>query len=398
MNNPVFPTRRPMDKGIDRWHDPLYLAKYADSVRSSWAWYKRLVDNGRASTVCPVGTQIVDKWARDANTVYAAPWDIVHYDSSGNAFVKFHYATPDTVPVDEPEALYYFDGTEQAGVEYYILIKTAYGTGWVANTGIAFMLITAPAEGDQLVLATGTDSAKDPTNMTWRVYGAGSTTVKQSGTTTNSTAGTKLGETSASGVGYTNGRVNAPQRVVYGYNRWSQCAQRQYLNSDASAGAWWSMQNPWDRPPSVASTLRGFMAGLTDDMRSVLSLTDVVTAINTAEGSSETFETTQDYIFLPALEQMYISPQISGEGGSWDYYKALAAEAGLTGMFQLSQTYSILRSYNLANTGSPVNVRLRAANRTYSCTTWYINSGGYVSYSYANYSYRACPACKIKKL
>lgn len=378
------------------WGNSIYLS--TDKTGSTWEWYKRILNDGKASALCPVGSQLVDRWDKDANTFYDVPWDIVHYDSNGNAYIKWHYANPDTISFDEPEALYYFDGTEQAGVEYYILINISYGTGWIANTGIGFILNSAPEEGDQFVLNTNKDNKNDPTNMTWSVYSAGKTTVKQTGTTINSTAGIKLGETSTTGIGYTNGRVNSPQRVVYGYNRWSQSCIRQYYNSHNEAGAWWSIKNPWDRPPAIAFTLQGFMAGLSDELLSIVSLSDVTTALNTVEGNSSTTETTQDYFFLPSLEQMYINPQLSGtEGESWDYYKTLAQETGLPGKFQTGQTYTCLITNNITDKNTPVNVRLRSASRGYAYNTWYIYSSGYVGSYYAYYAYRGCPACKILK-
>lgn len=392
-----------MAKRVDAPHDPLWLATYAAMQRgktgSTWDWYKRMVDDGKAASLVPVGAQIVDKWNADANTQYDVPWDVVHYDTDGSAFLKWHYATPDALPYDQPEAIYVFDGTEQAGVENYILIKLAYGTGWAADAGIAFTLSTVPASGDQLVLSTNTNNSNDPTDgMAWNVYGVGQTTSKQSGTTRNSTSGVKLGETSASGTGFTNGRVNAPQRVVYGYNRWSQSAFRQWLNSTAAAGAWWEPQNIWDRPPALAATIRGFMAGLPAEFLAVVERTTVTTARNTAEGAAETAETTEDYFWLPSLEEMYITPQLADvEGVPWDYYKELAEEAGLSGRFAQSGTYSELISYSIASKSTPVYVRLRSAIRSTAYYAWVVNSSGNVGTNSAAHGFRGCPACKILK-
>ena len=364
-----------------------------------WPGFKQLVKDGLAQSMYPVGSQLVDKWYKTAETSYDAPWDIVHYDAAGNAYLKWHYGIP-TVQFDAPEAIYYFDGTEQAGVEYYILIKSAYGTGWVANKGIAFTLSEAPAEGDQLVISTATNNATDPTNgIAWNVYGAGSTVSKQNGITSEGTTGTKLGETSSFGTGYTNGRVNAPQRVVYGYNRYAQSAIRQWLNSQAAANAWWTMQNPWDRPPSQLSTLRGFLAGCSAEFIDNIDATDIVIAINTVEGAQTDRETVHDKIFLPSLQEMYITPQLAdAEGVDWDYFKALAAEAGLTGKFQQGSTYPILKTYDIANHASAVTASLRSANRGNAGYRWIVTtSGGVNYYGTALNSYSGCPACKILK-
>lgn len=368
-------------------------------ISSTWMGIQNRVESGTAELAYPVGTQIADTWAESTSASYTTQWDVVNYDTNGNMYLKWHYAYPTGVPFDQPEALYYAAGTETAGT-YHIGIGTAYGTGWVTSKSIQITTTATMAAGDQLVLDITTDNSVDPTaGITWRIYGAGSTTVKQSGTTSNGTSGTSLGSTSSTGIGYTNGRVNSPQRVVYGYNRWSQSAVRQWLNSSAAAGSWWSLQNPWDRPPTVATTLRGFLAGFSDGFLSVLQATDVVTALNTIEGQTATTETTSDKIFLPSLQEMYVTPQLANvEGVDWTYYQQLAANAGLTGRFAQGGTYPVLITYNLANTTSPVTVWLRSADRGGADSAWGVTSaGGVTNYYRARYAGRGCPACIIKK-
>ena len=366
----------------------------------TWRGFQTLLDDGLAESMCPPGTQLVDKWEKAAGTVYDTPWDIVHYaDNGGSAFLKWHYSTPDGIPFDEPEAIYFApDGGLAAGT-YHILIGQNWSTGWANTKSIQFTLTDDMAAGDQLVIDCGTNNANDPTaGRTWKTYAKGSTTVKQTGTTSNGTGGTSLGTIGATNLHKPEGNLNAISRVVYGYGRWSQSAMRQWLNSQAAAGAWWTPQNDWDRPPSVASTLRGFMAGISHEMYAVMQKTQVVTALNTQEGFATNTETTEDYFFLPSLEQMYINPQLAGvEGDSWDYFKGLAEEAGLTGMFQQYGTYPILITYNCSNTTSPVYVWLRSCHRGYATNEWYVSSSGYVYGYSASNATRSCPACKITK-
>ena len=364
-----------------------------------WTALKKLVDGGYAEEMYPVGSQIVDPWEAAAGTSYDVPWDVVHYNEDGDMYLKWHYGIPTDIVFDQPEAIYFAPAGGLAAGQYYITIKTAYGTGWIADKSINFTLTADMEEGDQLVLSTATSNANDPTDgMAWNVYAKDSATSKQNGTTSEGTTGTKLGETSASGVGYTNGNINAPQRVVYGYNRYSQSAIRQWLNSDAAAGSWWTAQNGWDRPPAQVTTVRGFLAGVSAEFLQIIKPVDVVTAINTVEGSAETYETTQDRIFLPSLQEMYIAPQLADtEGIDWDYYKELAEEAGLPGKFQQGQTYPILKTYRISSKTSAVNARLRSAYRGYACYTWSVSTSGYVNASYAYYALSGSPACIIKK-
>ena len=363
----------------------------------AWDGIKKLVQHGAAAQRLPIGTQLSDTWAKAEGTEYNILWDVVHHYANGDMALKWHYAFPDTIPFDEPEAIYYAPAGGLAAGQYYITIGMAYGEGWVAGQHINFTLANAMDEGDQLVISLGTNNANNPTNgRTWNVYAKGSTASKESGTTSNSDTGTELGSTSTLGVGYTNGQINAPQRIVYGYNRWSQSAIRQWLNSAAAAGAWWTAQNGWDRPVSAAATLRGFLAGFSTDFTDILEEVDVVTALNTVEGATDATETTRDKIFLPSLTELYVNPQYA-EGEEWDYYKQLAQEDGRSGKFPTGQNIDVLKNYNVADTTSAVNVRLRSANRGNAGIAWNVSSGGYVYYNNAYNVLRGCPACKIRK-
>lgn len=363
----------------------------------TWGEIVTLIEGGEMSEIFPVASQIKDVWKNTSDASVEFPWDIVHYSQNGDTWLKLHYAAPEALQFDAPEAAYYFDGTEPAGM-YHIPIGSAYGTGWVVGHSIQFTLTAAPDEGDQLFIDCGTNYANDPADgRAWMVYDAGGTTVKQSGTTSEGTGGTSLGTIGNVNAHRTNGRLNAISRVVYGYSRWSQSAMRQYFNS--AEVSWWTMKNPWDRPPAQASTIRGFLCGFSRDFLDHLEETEVVTALNAQEGFVETTETTLDKIFLPSLEQMYITPQLAGvEGESFDYYKALAVEAGLSGEFQRSQTYPILISYNAANTSSAVSVFLRSCYRGSAYIEWSVDGSGGVNANYSvAYANRGCPACKYKK-
>ena len=130
-----------------------------------------------------------------------------------------------------------------------------------------------------------------------------------------------------------------------------------------------------------------------------LDMVDVVTALNTVEGHAETYETTQDRIFLPSLQEMYINPQLADvEGVDWDYNKALALEAGLSGKFQTGQTYPILKKYNIGDQSSAAAVWLRSCYRGYAGHAWAIYGSGYVNGNTATNAFRGCPACKILKI
>ena len=381
----------------------LQLAKAVKAYHGGiddWSVFREIVRLGKAEDYAPVGTQISDTWEKTAGgTTYEAPWDVVHHGADGT-YLEQHYATPDGVPFDEPEAIYYAAAGGLPAGTYHIDIGVKYGTGWVVGQAIQFTLANAMAEGDQLVVNCGTDNANNPTNgRAWNVYAKGSTTSKEHGTTANGTGGTSLGTIGATNAHTPSGQLNAVSRVVYGYNRWSQSAMRQYLNSTAAAGNWWISQNDWDRPPAVAATMRGWLAGCTEDFLNILEPVEIVTALNNFDSSgSVTTETTTDRIFLKSLQETYITPQLANvEGEDWDYYKTLAQEAGLSGKFAQGSTYPILISYRLDDHSSPVYVQLRSCGRASGHGVWTVNSGGNVNNYYAYPANRGRPACKISK-
>lgn len=328
-------------------------------------------------------------------------WDVVHHDAEG-MILNWHYSIPDGIAFDAPEAVWYAGSEGLAAGTYHILIGTAYGTGWQTTRPIQFTLSEALDAGDQIHIECGQKSDTDPSNgRTLTVYAKGSTVAKQTTTTSSGTGGTSLGTIAPESANKTSGQFNSPQRIVYGYNRWSQSAHRQFYNSTAAAGAWWKPQNPWDRPPAQLATTRGFLAGYGEDFLSILEPVDVVTVLNNVEGFTEATETTRDKIFLPSLVNWNITPQLAGEGEEWAYYVQLARELGVSGRFDTgsANTFPELIKYRLDAQASPVHVFLRSCNRSGASTVWYMTSAGYAASvnAAACTAYRGCPACKIRK-
>lgn len=377
--------------------DLLASDKRADLV-TDVAGVAQLARNGELLEVMDYGDEIHPEWV-DGETHYNPAMNLCHEadaeledgETIHGCFFEWDKTTPTGVPFDEPEAICYFDGTETPG-DYYITISIAYGNGWVAGKSIQITLSEAPAEGDQLVIDCGKNYDNDPTaGRTWNIYAKGSTTSKQTGTTSEGTSGTKLGETSSLDSLHTNGKINAPGRVVYGYNRWAQSALRQWLNSGAAAGGWWTPQNDWDRPPAVAATLAGFLAGYAEEVKQYFKPIKVVTVTNNGDGNTD--DITYDKVFLSSLEQMYCVPQFSGkEGEYWEYYKRLL---GRTTPAPTSSTYPRLKKYALNAPTSAQTCFRRSATRHTAGTVWSVYTSGYVYTTNAPYANRCAPSVFI---
>lgn len=185
--------------------------------------------------------------------------------------------------------------------------------------------------------------------------------------------------------------INHLDVVRYGYNRWKDSAYRQWLNSDATAGNWWTAQHPGDKPPTQLSTRDGFVKGLDADFLACINPIKVHTACNTVTDGGVT-DTTVDRFFLPSIEEIYGVPQAAGvEGEYWPYWKTI------TGLSEPSNAANDARKIPGLNnkTGAAVFQRLRSAARGYSYYVWSVSAGGNLNSFYATSAVRACPACVI---
>lgn len=404
----IFPNKDQMDQLIAKLEAKNHLDSHRNAALDLLAGDARaqlvtniaevaqLCKNGEILEVMDYGDEIHPEWV-DGDTHYNPPMNLCHEadalledaEQIHGAFFEWDKTMPFGIPFDPPEALYSFDGTEGAGT-FHIGIGVAYGTGWVTTKHIQFTLTVAPDEGDQLFINCGTDNANDPTDgRAWNLYAKGSATSKDSGTTSDGTGGTFLGTTDSTSPHKTNGKINAPSRVVYGYNRWSQSFLRQYLNSEAASG-WYKASNPWDRPDLTIMAKAGFLAGYGAADRAYFKPIKVVTVACDADNNVE--DITYDKVFLSSLEQMYCVPQFSGkEGEYWEYYKRLL---GRTTPAPTSQTYPRLIKYAVGTTSAQRCFR-RSAYRGGAFNVWLVNASGNVGNYAACNAYRCAPAVFI---
>ncbi|MCD7828888.1 MAG: DUF6273 domain-containing protein [Clostridiales bacterium] len=380
------------------------------TITADFATIRRIVRQGLAASAFTIGDKITVNWTDSvAGKTYEWPFDVVHFgdveledgETVPGMFLQAHYCSPFGVQFDQSEALYYCDEALPAGT-YHFTIGTKWGTYCVADTSYYFTTtVDIPAGGQIRIGLTSENSAwgaPDNAPGNWRVwtYSSPSSTSCLEGdglTLTEGTEGTDLG-TTTSAIDYSDSGINNLQRAAYGYNRWSQSGIRQYLNSTAAIGSWWTPQNNFDRAPSQLGTYPGFMSGFDSDFLNVLGKVKVTTALNTvSDDQIGTSEDTYDTFFLPSLEQQYITPQLSGvEGDYWEYWKLAAGASSpvaqyVTGAFPV--TYAIN-----AQT-SAQSVRLRSANRGYANYVWNVTSTGSVYCYYASTANRFAPACVI---
>lgn len=288
-----------------------------------------VVRHGMGAATYPVGTQFAV-----AHTGYGShKYDVIGHDHDHDAHGHFVHSMTiqmddqiaDATPFDMPEALAYAVEAISAGSTFHF---SAPELNSVPAGNYQFTLANGvPAGGQIMLVKSGTawkvttyESATSTTPLETVNCVAGSTGTDLGNITdvTNPLmhAGIKASEIAAgTALVLNHGSVSQ-----YGYNRWSQSAIRQWLNSSAAAGEWWNPQNVFDRPPTYASRA-GFLAGF--DAAFVASLGEIThsTALN-AVTDGGTAETVTDKVFLLSRAEVGLGVERAGQddGSVYEYW------------------------------------------------------------------------------
>ena len=369
------------------------------ALASQMSSIAKIVRDGYGSVLMDIGDQLNIDWT-DGSKSYNVPHDIVHFanvdlkngDKVPGMYLQWHFCSPFGIQFDAAEAFYYAE-TELAAGTYNIIVGDNWGNNCKKNEQYQFTLSKPVPAGGQIA---GFYSMPDKAAAEWTVQtftDAKSTTPIETVKPTAGSNGTNLGTLSFAG----DGKLNSLQRVAYGYNRWSQSAIRQYLNSAKAAGQWWEPQHKWDRPPAELASKPGFLSGYSDDFLNAIKPVRVRTALNTVtDAAVGTYEDTYDKIFLASLEQEFITPQASGiEGEAWDYWKQAVERSTPTPWYKTFAEGGHPITYGIDGKTSAQTVRLRSANRGNATSTWNVYASGTVGNNYAVNSDRFAPACVI---
>ena len=360
---------------------------------------KAVVAAGNAPAVFPVGTQLVNTYTGKDGKTYDCPWDVVKTDDIAEGetgttapamVLQMHYASLEDIQFSAYQAFYVVPEAGLGAGTYNVTMGFDWGTNVVNGGAYQFTLTKNAPAGARL---TGFYNAPDTAPTRWKVYVYKDQNKSELLETCNVSAGI-AGINLGTFLDKPNGSLNGLHPVGYGDNRWWKSAYRQYLNSDKPAKEWWTPQDEWDMKPDQADTVPGFLAGFSDDFKAALTRVKVVTYGNTVtdDGSAVV---TYDKIFLPSLQEIYCSPQVSGEGTYWPYWKE---RTGAKTPQALWQTYPLRITRDLAQRTVGRNVRLRSAYRGYGDIAFDVSSSGNISYWYAIGALRCAPACKMTTL
>lgn len=313
---------------------------------SGWDSVSEIVRAGLAPKIFKIGDQFICPWTDKATEkAYSWVWDIVHMGQVTledgrevpGMYLQAHYLTPFAIQFDHEENERATEPTFSGDYSYYT--KNPDGSYKLEEVEIGGQI---PAETQYYHSAI-----KDPTGNICR----------------------------------------------YGYNRWSQSAYRQFLNSDsAEKGKWWTPQHLGDVAPNEHNTRAGFLSGFEQDFLSVIKKVKIRTQLNTiTDKEIGTDEETVDLMFLASKEQEYGTLE-SGvyNDDAWDYYKEVS---GFEKPNNGNSTGRI--KYRLDSQTSADWHRLRSPYRGYSYYTWSCFAAGYLNANTASLAGRCAPACVI---
>lgn len=314
-------------------------------VISSFADIQYLVQHGIADRVFSIGDQIHVNYTYNG-TVYDCPFDVVAFENvtlkDGSVvpgmYLQQHFATIESIPINNAEQTIATEATAQAGWYYY---------GFTSSS----------VEPVLLNLKTG--DAID--------YSAYPSIYKSS-------------------IRDTTGNI-----ARYGYNNYAKSIYREWLNSDKAAGQWHTAQYPSQPIPSQVNQYRGYIAGLDPEFIAIVGETEQKVALNTVTDGGE-IVSIYDKFFPPSLEQLYGAPQVVGvEGSYWPYWENTLELNAPSNAANEKRKVMALDAQTSVQT-----CRLRSATRGYSSTVWSVHaSTGELYGGNANTALRCAPACVI---
>ncbi len=383
------------------------LGKTTDTLED-WAHFGAICADGSAEYAFPVNTKLTVRWAdttSGSDKAYDDRFRVLDYQKRNvkgaaarrGAVLQQCLTLPMSLPFDAEEAFYAAPEGGLAAGTYYITGGMSWGK-IVSGQNYQFTLTKDLPAGGQLAFAS---SCWDSAPALVKAFAAcGADEAQETCAVTSGGSGTCLGTLDSSNI-VSDATVNHIGCVGLGKNRWAQSALRQWLNSDAAAGKWWSPQNKWDRPPTYAKTMAGYLAGFEDrGFVDAMSYMEVRTALPYCDGGTSggtECDTTYDRVWLPSAEDLYLACTSYGvpyglEGEACRYYKELAGCTSPSPVWQARTEYIMCA---MGAETSARNVFERSANRTIGYGVANVYASGGVNNSDARTGSSCAPACFI---
>ena len=363
------------------------------AVPMTWRNIQSMIAKGYHKKVFKIGDKLTNTWL-DPNASmkeYNNPLRINHFEDGlelengqliNGMWLQTQYAQLKVVQFSHQRAFLRCPDGLAPGT-YYFTFESNFGNNVKAGDVVCFTTTQQIPVGGRV---SGCHGASDQTKDKWKIYthSADGKNIIETITPTFVASGVDLG---IQKLNSRNGNLNSTQEMAYGWNRWKTSAIRQYLNSDKPKGEWWVAQDEWEIAPDQLSQIDGYLKGIDPELLAVIQPVKVTTYANTAN-DGVVADVTYDKVIIPSLEQMYIAPQISGEGEAHQYYKELN---GTDAPYKQYVTFPELITYAIENHSSAQHVRLRSANRGIAYYAWSVGVSGGVGYNSVSNANRFSP-------
>lgn len=360
----------------------------------SWADVRNAVRLGLAPKLFPVGYEFTTLDSDTGNTLVWAVRGHDHHTPANSRLthsmtleMKNIYSNVGgsikSVQFDAQEALYYAEDGLAAGTYHFTVANQ---TLYEDDNGKSFQFTltqSVPAGGQVAVSAIYNQTLEGKSVATYA--SPSSTDAIETTLLTEGSAGTDLGTTNGAD------NVNHFHRIILGSSNYAQSAIRQWFNSSADAGSVWSPQTKFDRPPSWATSLNGFMHGLPSEFLSVVE-TAVVPCITNSFFECASLDGTEfavdqvynltDSFFVLSRPEIYGTwdSTVHKDGELLDYYDGLTNEER--------------KKYSINGTAGNAWIRSSYTRNAGTARVVYGTTGGTSNY-YAYNGNGAAPACII---
>lgn len=158
-----------------------------------------------------------------------------------------------------------------------------------------------------------------------------------------------------------------------GYNNYAHSAYRQYLNSDAGIGEWWTPQHIGDSAPSGLSNIQGLLHGFTENDRNALTAVGVKTACNGVTDGGR-MDTVYDKVFLPSIGEMYGVPNVQDESDVWaGYWRDVV---GMSAQTNSADSLRAIKAVNAKTTSYFCRLRTQGSG---SSGVYVVDNGGKIA-------------------
>lgn len=346
---------------------------------SSWKDVQAIVRLGLARKCFSVGDQLICNKG-DGRLV----WDIIGFDHDVPVDTRFkhsltiqlHDVLPDTMQYDAPEALFYCESELAAGT-YNFTLLAGYDTAYGGGKTYQFTLSQAVPVGGVIVFPWGYQVMAS-TVLISTYESRYSTDAIESVVVAEGTGGTALEDI---------GECNHPHRIRFGSNNWKQSAVRQFLNSQGSAGSFWTPQTNFDLPPSWNAAIAGFLSDLDGEFLEVVGDVMKKTVFNTVSDGGGSEELAERFFLVSRTEAYAGNENGIEEGTPYEYY-SLGSDLSAAGSGNDSNRIKY-------KNGSAISWGLRTSYTLNACDFRSIGIRGHLFNPHANSSIGVAPACCI---